>query len=114
MNILNHFIESGLTERGFVIGSILFLLLLGAGGFLMHRASTSRVVAKPAPRFVKVIYGVGVVAGVALIAILVVRQPLLATASHAQASDIVDVRALESAIDIKGLPRQDIPPEVYQ
>jgi DNA-binding transcriptional LysR family regulator len=62
----------------------------------------------------KIIYGTGVTATVLLVeallvAVLLIRRHHPATAStQTQASDIVNVRALESTIDIKALPRQNL------
>lgn len=56
----------------------------------------------------KIAYGAAVAAGVLLVAVLVVRQPQPVTASQFQASQITDVRALMSTIDVKALPTQDI------
>jgi hypothetical protein len=78
-----------------------------AANFLAARPVLTR---KPKERPMhKVIYGATMAAGVLLVAVLVVRQPRLAdTSAHFQASDIVNVRALESTINVKALPRQDI------
>ena len=59
-------------------------------------------------------YGAAIVAGVILAAILVGRQPPPATASQFKANNIMDLHALEATIDMKALPRQDIPAEVYE
>jgi hypothetical protein len=61
-----------------------------------------------------IVYGVAIVAGVLLVAVLVGRQPRLATASQFKVNDIVDVHALEATIDMKALPRQEVPSEAYQ
>jgi DNA-binding transcriptional LysR family regulator len=63
----------------------------------------------------KPIYSVAAVSALFLVAVLItlgVRQPRLATVSaQTQATNTLDVRALESAIDVKALPRQEIPSE---
>jgi molybdenum-dependent DNA-binding transcriptional regulator ModE len=57
----------------------------------------------------KIAYGAAVVAGVLLLAVIVVRQPPSATATtQIQAGDIVNVRALEKKINIQGLPAGDV------
>jgi hypothetical protein len=57
----------------------------------------------------KMIFGASFTAIVLFVAALVIRQPHPATAStQIQASNIMDVRALESTIDVNALPRQDI------
>jgi hypothetical protein len=54
----------------------------------------------------KVIYGTAIAVSVLVVAILVVRQTEPAKGTvHARANHIVDVRALESTIDVKALPR---------
>ena len=62
----------------------------------------------------KIFYGATIVAGVLLVAVLIGRQPPLATASQFKVNDIMDVRALEATIDMETLPKQDIPSEVYE
>jgi hypothetical protein len=61
-----------------------------------------------------IFYGATIVAGVLLVAVLIGRQSPLATASQFKVNDIMDVRALEATIDMKTLPQQDIPSEVYE
>jgi Bacterial regulatory helix-turn-helix protein, lysR family len=56
----------------------------------------------------KIAYGAAFVAGVLLVAVLVIRHPHGATASQFHASHITNVRALMATIDVKTLPRQDI------
>jgi Bacterial regulatory helix-turn-helix protein, lysR family len=56
----------------------------------------------------KFFYGAAVAAGAVFVAVIIVRKPHMATASQIKPSDIVDVRAIESTIDISALPRQDI------
>jgi molybdenum-dependent DNA-binding transcriptional regulator ModE len=62
----------------------------------------------------KIFYGTAITASVLLALVLVGHKPYSATESHFKASDTVDVRALERTMDMKALPRQNIPPEAYQ
>jgi hypothetical protein len=51
---------------------------------------------------------------VILYSVSTAHQPYSEMASRSMANTIVDVAALEAAIDIKHLPRQDLSSEVYQ
>jgi hypothetical protein len=57
----------------------------------------------------KVVYGVAAVAAVLIAAVFLTPQPRPATASvESQANNIVDVRAIESSIDLAALPDGNI------
>jgi molybdenum-dependent DNA-binding transcriptional regulator ModE len=62
----------------------------------------------------KIFYGTAITAGMLLVLVLVGHQPYSATTAHFKANDTVDVRTLEATIDMKSLPRQNIPSEAYQ
>ena len=59
-------------------------------------------------------FGVVVVVGALLVAILTGRLPRVATASQTDAIGFMDVHALEGPVDLKALPRQDLPPGTYE
>jgi len=61
-----------------------------------------------------IFYGTAILAGALLVASVNGHLPRMATASHDNASGTMDVLKLEETIDTKALPRQEIPPEVYQ
>ena len=61
-----------------------------------------------------IVYGAAVMAGIFLVAIAVGRSPRTATASHDNSSETVNVLKLGETMNTKALPRQEIPPEVYQ
>jgi hypothetical protein len=61
-----------------------------------------------------IVYGAAVVAGIFLVAIAIGHLPRTATASHDNSSETVNVLKLGGTVNTKALPRQEIPPEVYQ
>jgi hypothetical protein len=61
----------------------------------------------------KMFYATAMPAGVFTV-VLFGLQPDSETASRFMANATVDVSVLEATIDIKHLPRQDVPPEAYQ
>jgi hypothetical protein len=57
----------------------------------------------------KFVYGTAIAAGVLLVAFTAFRSPKpVTTTSPAQAYEIIDIRALEAAIDVKSLPQLDV------
>ena len=57
----------------------------------------------------KIVLGAVLTAAAVLIGVLVVQEPQGSTASATmQASDTLNVRALQASIDVQALPRQDI------
>ena len=62
----------------------------------------------------KVFYGTAFAACALFIGVLFDHQPYSETATRSMASTTVDVAALEATIDMKHLPRQAVPSEVYQ
>jgi len=59
-------------------------------------------------------YGTAVLTSILLVAIAVGHLPRTATASHDQTSETMDILKLEGTTDMKTMPQQKIPPEVYQ
>jgi DNA-binding transcriptional LysR family regulator len=62
----------------------------------------------------KIFYGTAISASVLLIGVLFGDQPSSVTTTRSETKTTMDVAALEATIDIKHLPRQIVPPEVYQ
>ena len=62
----------------------------------------------------KIVYGVTVAAITLVVGGVALHSLKPATASPPTQARQIDIRALESKIDIKILPRQDIPLEAYQ
>ena len=60
------------------------------------------------------IVGAAILAAVVAVAIGTGRLPRIATASHNDANDTVNVLKLGETVDMKALPRQEIPDEVYR
>ena len=60
------------------------------------------------------IVGATILAAVVAIAIGTGRLPRIATASNNDANDTVNVLKLGETLDMKALPRQEIPDEVYR
>jgi len=60
------------------------------------------------------IVGATILAAVVAVAIGTGRLPRIATASHNDANDTVNVLKLGETVDMKALPRQEIPDEVYR
>ena len=59
-------------------------------------------------------YGLAIFAAVLAIAFTTSNLPRDATASHNETHDTMNVLQLEQTGDAKGLPRQEIPDEVYR
>ena len=77
--------------------------------------STVELVSIPRAKFMrKIFYGTAISASVLFIGVLFGHQPNSETATRSKAKTTVDVAALEATIDIKHLPRQIVPSEVYQ
>jgi len=78
--------------------------------------STANIISIPArAKFVrKVLYATALPACAFFIGVLVGHQPYSATSSRSLANTTVDVAALEATIDMRRLPRQNVPLEVYQ
>lgn len=71
--------------------------------------STASIIKTMEKSMRKIAFGGVFMAGVILVVITVIRQPHPATTTtQFQASDIVNVRALEQKIDIKALPNGDV------
>ncbi len=62
----------------------------------------------------RIVYGTAILAGALLVAIALEHLPRVATASHDRTAGTVDVLELYKVIDMKTLPRQDLPDEVYR
>ena len=60
------------------------------------------------------IVGATILTAVVAVAIGTGRLPRIATASHNDANDTVNVLKLGETVDMKALPRQEIPDEVYR
>jgi hypothetical protein len=60
-----------------------------------------------------IVYG-AILAGALILTISTGRLPQVATASHVRTNDTVDVGKLGETIDMKALPRRDLPDEVYR
>jgi hypothetical protein len=60
------------------------------------------------------IVGAAILAAVVAFAIGTGRLPRIATASHNDADDTANVLKLGETVDMKALPRQEIPDEVYR
>lgn len=78
-----------------------------AGGLASTHTTMERAVRK-------IFYGAAIAASVLLALVLIDYQPYSATQPHFKANDTVDVRALAATINMKALPRQNIPSEAYQ
>jgi hypothetical protein len=61
-----------------------------------------------------IIYGSAIFAAMLAVTIATSHLPRVATASSDQANGTVDVPTLEQTIDVKSLPQQEIPDEVYR
>jgi hypothetical protein len=61
-----------------------------------------------------IIYGTAIFAATLAVTIATSHLPRVATASSDQANGTVDVPMLEQTIDMKSLPQQEIPDEVYR
>jgi hypothetical protein len=59
-------------------------------------------------------YGLAIFAAVLTVAFTASYLPRDATASHNETNDTMNVLQLEETSDAKGLPRQEIPDEVYR
>ena len=79
---------------------------------LIPAISTADMVSIPAQaKFARrIFYGIGIAACALFVGVLFGRQ----MATRSMASTTVDVAALEATIDIRNLPRQALPSEVYQ
>jgi hypothetical protein len=79
---------------------------------LIPAVSTTDMVSIPAPaKFARrIFYGIGIAACVLFVGVLFGRQ----MATRPMASTTVDVAALVATIDIRHLPQQTVPSEVYQ
>jgi hypothetical protein len=60
-----------------------------------------------------IVYG-AILAGALVFTIATGYLPQVATASHNDANDTVNVLKLGETVDMKALPRQEIPDEVYR
>jgi hypothetical protein len=60
-----------------------------------------------------IVYG-AILAGALVLTIATGRLPKVATASHDGPDDTIDVLKLEETIDMRALPRRDLPDEVYR
>jgi hypothetical protein len=61
-----------------------------------------------------IIYGLAIFAAVLTGAFATGYLPRDATASHNETNGTVDVRTMTETIDMKALPRREIPDEVYR
>ena len=61
-----------------------------------------------------IIYGSAILAALLIATIASGHLPRLATASNTEGSDTMNVLKLQQGIGWKGLPRQDLPDEVYR
>jgi hypothetical protein len=59
-------------------------------------------------------YGLAILAAVLAVTIATGHLPRLATASHNETNDTMNVLELENTSDAKALPRQEIPDEFYR
>jgi hypothetical protein len=61
-----------------------------------------------------IVYGSAILAALLIATIASGHLPRVATASNTQGDDTMNVRSMEETIDMKVLPRQELPDEIYR